>query len=181
MALCALLSVALLGMQMTAVAQTSPVNRNSVADHLEPGLQGQTMPEDLKGDMLDHPYSKGVRLVGHTDLWHRGSNLQMAWIDTFAYVSSAKPIPGLPAIGENKAADGSKAGLAVIDVSDPRSPKPVWVLQDKGAINAVETMHAIAVPGRKVLVAGAYAGGKPGLKMRRGWTSTMHRTARIRS
>lgn len=86
-------------------------------------------------------------------------------------------------IGENKAADGSKAGVAIIDVGDPRSPMPLGVLRDPGAINSVETMHAVAAPDRKVLVAGAYAGGKPGaaLTTRTGLISTMHRTAGTRS
>jgi hypothetical protein len=28
------------------------------SDHLEPGLQGQTMPDDLKSEMLAMPYSE---------------------------------------------------------------------------------------------------------------------------
>jgi hypothetical protein len=162
MTLAAFMVASFLGMQTAAVGQTAALDKNSPPDHLEPGLQGQTMPEDLKGDMLDRPYSKGVRLIGHNDLWNRGSNLQMAWIGTCAYVSSAKPIPGSPPWGLNNTADGSKAGVAVVDVRDPRSPKAVRVLQDKGASNAVETMHAVEVRGRKVLVAGAYEGGKQG-------------------
>ncbi|HTV96173.1 MAG TPA: hypothetical protein VME42_09210 [Steroidobacteraceae bacterium] len=136
------------------------------ADHLEPGLQGQTMPEDLKTDILPQPYSKGVRLIGHTDLWKRGTNLQMAWVDSCAYVSSAIAIPGLP-ISAEKANDPSISGVAVIDVSDPTAPKPVRLLQDKASIRAVETMHAVVAPGRKVLAAGAYEArgpsGKPWL------------------
>lgn len=158
----ALVCISILVLQPASAVWASPAGQSAPGDRLEPGLQGQTMPEDLKSDTLQQPYSKGVRLVGHADIWNRGSNLQLAWIDSCAYVSSTKPIGGLPSIGENKAANGSKAGVAVIDVSDPRAPKPVRVLRDRGAINAVETMHAVAAPGRKVLVAGAYAGGKPG-------------------
>jgi hypothetical protein len=138
--------------------------QSGAADRPEPGLQGQTMPDDLLTPTLSQPYSKGVRLLGHTGLWARGSNLQLAWIGTCAYISSAdaKSVPGMPPIGNNQSADGSKAGVAVVDVSDPRDPKPVRVLRDKGSINAVETMHAVETSDRKVLVAGAYAGGKPG-------------------
>ena len=162
--LAALALITIVLLQRTAVGQVSPAGQSFPGDHLEPGLEGQTLPEDLKTNTLLEPYSKGVRLIGHTDLWDRGSNLQLSWIDGCAYVSSAdsKTVPGMPPIGENKAADGSKAGVAIIDVSDPRSPKPLGVLRDPGAINAVETMHAIQTPHRKVLVAGAYAGGKPG-------------------
>lgn len=133
-------------------------------DRPEPGLQGQTMPDDLTAPTLPQPYSKGVRLVGHTDLWNRGSNLQMAWAGDCAYVSTlnAKSIPGVAPFGNNPAADGSKEGVAVVDVSDPRNPRPIGVLRDKGSISSVETLHAVTSPDRRVLVAGAYAGGKPG-------------------
>src|SRR5277367_5006167 len=104
MALVALASIAILVLQTTAMGQPSPVGQSSPGDRLEPGMQGETMPEDLKTDTLQQPYSKGVRLLGHTDIWSRGSNLQLAWIDSCAYVSSTKPIGPVP-IGANKAAD----------------------------------------------------------------------------
>ncbi len=133
-------------------------------DRLEPGLQGQTLPEEAKLNVLSQPYSKGVNLIGHTDLWARGSNLLLDTIDSCAYVSTLRGLPGIGAFGENKAADGTKRGIAIIDASDPRNPRPLRVLQDKGAIDAAETMNAISAPNRKVLVAGAYFGGKPGAK-----------------
>ena len=125
-------------------------------------MQGQTMPDDLKTDTLAVPYSKGVRLVGHTDIWNRGGNINMAWIDSCAFVSSF-PTTSMPGnMLTSKAADPAKAGVAVIDVSDPRHPKAVQVLRDRGAMNAAETIHAMAAQDRKVLVAGNYYGGKPG-------------------
>ena len=144
------------------LAQASRAVASMTQDHLEPGLQGQTMPDERNLDVLPQPYSKGVRVIGHTDLWARGSNLLLDTVGNCAYVSSMHSLPGLDAFGQNKAADGSKSGVAVIDVSDPRNPKPLRVLRERGAIYAGETMNAIAAPDRKVLVAGRYGGGKPG-------------------
>ena len=146
----------------SAVVWAAPADLKSSADRLEPGLQGRTMPEDLKGEALSQPYSKGVRLVGHTDVWSRGGNINMAWIDSCAYVSSFPTDIAPGNMLTSKAADPSKAGVAVIDVSDPRHPKPVRLLRDRGAIHAAETMHAVVARDRKVLVAGNYYGGKPG-------------------
>jgi hypothetical protein len=84
--LAALVSISFFVLEARAIGQTSPAGQSSLGDRLEPGLQGQTIPDDLKTDTLQQPYSKGVRLIGHTDLWNRGSNLQMAWIDSCAYV-----------------------------------------------------------------------------------------------
>ncbi len=132
------------------------------ADRLEPGLQGQTAPGDRPGAVLAVPYSKGVRVVGHNNLGNRGSNLQLAWVDTCAYVSSTIPNMGLPGFEGNPGADPAQQGVAVLDVSNPRRPRQVGLLRDRGAIFATETMHAVAAPGRAVLAAGAYGGGKPG-------------------
>jgi hypothetical protein len=48
-------------------------------DHLEPGKQGETLPGEAK--VLPCPYSKGVRVVGHSDIGKRSGNLIMAWSD----------------------------------------------------------------------------------------------------
>lgn len=113
------------------------------------------MPEDLKTSVLPVAYSKGVRIVGQTDLGKRGTNLQMAWVDDCAYVSSSVAIPGFP-LDDARAKDPTYGGVAVIDVRDPTTPRQVGTLKDKASILAVETMHAVSAPGRKVLAAGAY-------------------------
>lgn len=137
-------------------------------DRPEPGLQGQTLPADLVRPVLAEPYRKGVEVIGHTDLGRRDTNLQMAWVDDCAYVSSGVAIPGL-SITQANAEDPKTSGVAVIDVGDPRAPRQVGLLQDKGSIRAVETLHAVAAPGRKVLAAGAYEArgpdGKPWLSL----------------
>jgi len=135
--------------------------QGSFGDRLEPGMQGQTMPDDLKTPVLPVPYSKGVRLIGHTTIWNRGGNMNLARIDSCAYVSSFPAAGPLLAYGgPRNPPDLSKDGVAVIDVSDPSNPKPVRLLRDKGSIYAVETISAVSAPGRKVLVAGAYGGGQ---------------------
>jgi hypothetical protein len=103
-------------------------------DNVERGKQGETMPGEAR--VLEHPYSKGVNLLGNTKVADvRGGT--MAWADTCAY------IPG-------------NAGVNVIDVRDPRAPKVVGFLTEKGAIGAGETIHAITAPGRKLLAASVY-------------------------
>jgi hypothetical protein len=134
----------------------------AAADRLEPGLQGQTAPGDIPGAVLAAPYSKGVRVVGHNNLGDRGSNLQLAWVDHCAYVSSTIPEMNLAGFEANPAATQASKGVAVLDVSNPRNPRQVGLLRGRGAIYATETMHAVSAPGRKVLAAGSYGGGKPG-------------------
>jgi hypothetical protein len=126
----------------------------AAADRPEPGLQGQTMPGEA--GVLPRPYAKGVRRIGHDPIHGRDSNVQLAWVDHCAYVSSTGG--PFPIIGTAKG-DPSLIGIAVIDVSDPRHPRTVKLLRDRGSIAAVETMHAVSAPGRKVLAAGAYHGG----------------------
>lgn len=124
----------------------------ATADRPEPALQGQSIPSDHPGSVLAQPYSKGVRVVGREALEGRDSNLQLAWVDHCAYVSSTSP---------NFLLWGTKAapetfGTAVIDVSNPRAPRRVGLLRDRGSLYASETLHAVTARGRKVLAAGSY-------------------------
>ena len=128
----------------------------SANDRLEPGLQGQSLPEDKPGSILAQPYSKGVRVIGHDAIHGRDSNVQLTWVDHCAYVSSTGG--PFPILGTTQG-DPALTGVAVIDVSDPRHPRTVKLLRDRGSIAALETLHAVAAPGRKVLAAGAYHGG----------------------
>lgn len=145
-----------------AISAVGLIAATPSGDRLEPGLQGQTMPEDLKTEILAQPYSRNVHLVGHTSIGNRWSNLQMAWADNCAYISSTIPDMNLAGFEANPRADKSQSGVAVLDVSNPRRPRQAALLRDRDALYATETMHAVSAPGRKVLVAGAYAGGKPG-------------------
>ncbi|MBU6267611.1 MAG: hypothetical protein KGN34_08730 [Sphingomonadales bacterium] len=137
-----------------AAAALSVVSVASAAtpDRPEPGLQGQQMPADNPGSVLATPYSTGVSVVGHEPLGGRDSNLQLAWVDHCAYVSSTSPkflMWGMKAPAES-------FGVAVIDVRNPRAPRQVGLLRDRGSLYASETLHAVTAGGRKVLVAGSY-------------------------
>lgn len=120
------------------------------ADNPEPGLQGQTLPGEAK--VLERPYSKGVRVIGHSPVEGRDSNIQMTWAGHCAYISSTAP----KSLGWGVTADPSTFGVAVIDVSDPHAPKQVGLLRDRAVLYASETLHAVSAPGRNVLVAGSY-------------------------
>jgi hypothetical protein len=139
---------------MGMIVQTCPVAAQSSptadADNPEPGLQGQTMPGEAI--VLPKPYSKGVKVVGHSPVAGRDSNIQMTWVDQCAYISSTSP----NFLGWGVKADPSTFGVAVIDVKDSRAPKQVGLLRDRGALYASETLHAVSARGRKVLVAGSY-------------------------
>ena len=135
----------------------SPAPTGFAGDRLEPGLQGQSLPEDNPGSILAQPYSKGVQVIGHDPISGRDSNVQLSWVDHCAYVSSTGG--PFPLIGTTKG-DPQLTGIAVIDVSNPRRPRTVKLLRDNGSIAALETMHAVSAPDRKVLAAGAYGNGK---------------------
>lgn len=125
------------------------------ADNPEPGMQGQSLPKDEPGTVLDVPYSKGVNLVGHSDVLKRDSNIQLSWAGDCAYIASSSA----NFLGWGVTAAPETFGVAVIDVSDPASPKTVDVLRDRGSIYSAETMDAADAADRKVLVAGIYEGG----------------------
>lgn len=126
----------------------------STPDNPEPGKQGETMAGEEH--VLRRPYSKGVDVVGHAPLDNRIGNLDMTWSDRCAYVAS----------GVTFAPDGSlqfqphtpSSGIAVIDVGNPSTPRLVRYLQDKGSIDATETLHAVTTTGRAVLAASNYGG-----------------------
>lgn len=154
--------VGLCGGAVLALAMLQPalsIAQTARGDRLETGLQGQTLPQDKPGSILAQPYSKGARVVGHDPIRGRDSNIQLSWVDHCAYVSSTEgPFPLLA----TSKGDPQLTGVAVIDVSDPAHPKTVTLLRDKGSIAALETMHAVSAPGRKVLAAGAYGNGEGG-------------------
>jgi len=114
---------------------TSPATGTQSGDRLEPGKQGETMPGEAR--TLPQPYSKGVHLVGHTALGD-GVGSVMTWAGHCAYV------PG-------------RSGVTVIDVKDPRAPKVVGLLREKGAVGAGETIHAAS----GILAASVYAQVRP--------------------
>ncbi|MEJ6011346.1 hypothetical protein [Novosphingobium aquae] len=139
---------------MVALATASAGLATSAKDRPEPGLQGQTMQGEAV--VLAQPYAKGLRRIGHDSIRGRDTNVQLAWVDHCAYVSStAGPFP---IIGTLKG-DPALTGVAVIDVSNPRKPKTVKLLRDRGSAASLEVLHAVTAKGRKVLIAGAYHGG----------------------
>jgi hypothetical protein len=128
--------------------------RDPTTDRPEPGKQGETMPGEEV--VLATPYSKGVDVIGHVSPGGRSGNLIMAWADHCAYVASGlRMTPGGPVLGDQT---GPTAGVAVIDAADASAPRVVRYLQDKGALNATETMQAVEAPDRKVLAASTYGG-----------------------
>lgn len=125
------------------------------ADRLETGLQGQSLPGET-GQVLDVPYAKGVRRIGHEPIRGRDSNVQLAWAGHCAYVSSTGG--PFPIIGAMKG-DAALLGTAVIDVRNPRRPRLTKILREPGALSAAEAIHAVEAQGRKVLAVGNYFGG----------------------
>ena len=110
------------------------------------------MPTDKPGTILTEPYRMGVHVVGHESLMRRDSNMQLAWVDQCAYVSSTSP----RFLGWGMAAAPETYGVAVIDVRESRAPRQVGLLRTRGALYASETLHAVTAAGRKILAAGSY-------------------------
>ena len=131
-----------------------PVSATSTPDNPEPGKQGETMPGEEH--VLAHPYSMGVDVIGHVPLDNRVGNLNMAWSGRCAYVASG--ITFAPNGGLSVPPHSATSGVAVIDVADPAAPRLVRYLQDKGSIDATETLHAVTIKGRAVLAASNYGG-----------------------
>lgn len=103
----------------------------ATSDHLEPGLQGQNLPEEVKAGILPQPYSKNVRVIGHSDVFGRDSNVQLAWSGHCAYIASSPP----KFLGWGMKPNAEEtSGVAVIDVSDPRNPKALRLLREPGAL-----------------------------------------------
>jgi hypothetical protein len=159
------LRLAALAVLGAAQVLAAPAAQARDVDRPEPGKQGETMPGEAQ--VLPQAYSKGVRVVGHSDLDKRPGNLIMAWSDHCAYVADGVSLSATGGL-EMRQTVTPTSGVAVIDVSNPAAPKPVHFLQDKGAINATETMHAVTVPGRAVLAASVY-GGVEGAGPKEGW------------
>ncbi|KPH66776.1 hypothetical protein [Novosphingobium sp. ST904] len=144
------------------------VEAASTVDRPEPGKQGETMEAEA-GKVLAVPYSKGVDVVGHSDIGGRTGNLAMAWSGSCAYVASGMTIK--PDGQLLKLPVDATSGVAVIDVSKPTAPKTVRYLQDKGAIYATETLNALTTKDKAILAASTY-GGVAGMgEQEEGWLS----------
>jgi hypothetical protein len=112
----AALGIAILGAGAMGAAITADAVPSG--DRLEPGKQGETMPGEAI--LLPQPYSKGVRVVGQVG---GIGDKMMAFAGHCAY-------------------SAGKSGVTVIDVKDPRAPKVLGLLSEKGAIGANETLNA---------------------------------------
>jgi hypothetical protein len=120
-----------------ASSQSSPAHCGAL-DLPETGIQGDVpRADDITGRAMEG-YNCGVALVGHNDLGGRGANANMAWAGNCAYVA------------------GAGNGIAVLDVSDPRHPQQTTTLHGGGSDFTLETLNAISVGSRAVLVAGRY-------------------------
>jgi len=107
-------------------------------DRPETGLQGEVPLADQLSGRAFQGYNCGVDVVGHDALGGSGGNANMAWVGNCAYVAST----GL--------------GVAVVDVSNPRSPRMVGRLHGPGSDLTIETIAAVEVGGRAALAAGRY-------------------------
>lgn len=137
-------------------------------DNPEPGKQGETL-EGEAGVVQAVPYSKGVNVIGHSPIDGRIGNLSMTWSGDCAYVAYGITITDQGQLKHLPVND--TAGIAVIDVSEPLAPKTVTYLQDKGAMYATETLHAVTTKRKAILAASTY-GGVAGINgPKQGWLS----------
>lgn len=105
-------------------------------DRPETGVQGDVPLADQLSGRARQGYNCGLAIVGYSSLGGRGAHANMAWAGHCAYVA-----------GE---------GIAVIDVSDPRTPEQIGTLISPGSADSLETLHAVDAGDRSILVAGRY-------------------------
>ncbi len=124
---------------VASLAAAMIVEPASARDRPEPGLQGQTMPGEAV--VLARPYSKGVRRIGHDPIRGRDTNVQLAWVDQCAYVSStAGPFPIIGALK----GDPALTGVAVIDVRNPISTGSVSIAPSRRSMRSNQPFnHAV--------------------------------------
>src|SRR5436305_9535922 len=135
----AILLVVVIGLFAVPVANSqAAATRCGPLDKPETGLQGDVPRADQLSGRAMQGYNCGVALVGHTDLGGRGGNANMAWAGDCPYVA------------------GAGNGIAVIDASDPAHPQHLTTLHGSGSDFTLETLNAIKVGNRAVLVAGRY-------------------------
>jgi len=136
-------------------------------DNPERGKQGETLAGEERA--LPSAYSLGVEIIGHNPIDGRIGNLNMAWSGKCAYVSSGATFA--PNGSLQFTPHSATSGTAVIDVANPTAPRLVRYLQDKGSIDATETLHAVTARGRSILAASTY-GGVAGINgPKEGWLS----------
>ncbi|MGE3690824.1 MAG: LVIVD repeat-containing protein [Novosphingobium sp.] len=164
---------ALLAISLSLAGLTGPVSAGkagsspNTADNPETGKQGETLPGEEK--VLDRPYSKGVNVIGHSPIDGREGNLIMAWAGNCAYVANGVTLDKNGSLQVQGI--GPTSGVAVIDASEPAQPRVTRYLQDKGAISATETLHAVTIGRRSILAASNY-GGVIGMSApKEGWLS----------
>ncbi|HEX7853513.1 MAG TPA: hypothetical protein VF503_07435 [Sphingobium sp.] len=135
-------------------AAIQPASAIDTPDRPEPGKQGETM--EGEAHMLTIPYSKGVRVIGHNDIDKRTGNVITAFADHCTYVAGGLKMS--PDGNIAKLPVGPTSGVAVIDASNPAAPRVMRYLQEKGALDAGETLNAVVTKGRSVLTASTYGG-----------------------
>ncbi|MFM6933713.1 MAG: LVIVD repeat-containing protein [Novosphingobium sp.] len=146
-------------------ASTAPPLLGATPDRPEPGKQGETIEGEDK--VLAQPYSKGVNIIGHSDINKRSGNIIMTWAGNCAYVAGGlRMTPAGPAPID---INDPNSGIAVIDASNPAAPKFVRYLKEKGALEAGETTHAVVAKDRAVLAASVYAGVSGMGPAKQGW------------
>lgn len=141
---------------------TEQDHRCGRADLPETGIQGDVPREDQTSGRAELGYNCGLALVGHTTLGSQGrtpdDNANMAWAHECAYVSGPGAVFGTPS-------PSAGDGVAVVDVSDPVRPRHVRTLRSPGSVAALETIHAVEIGKRAILVVGQYGnqagGNKP--------------------
>jgi len=156
-----LVMLSMASLSMASLSVPGQARQASIVDRPETGRQGETPQSDIESGRARSPYHKGIQIVGHTDIWNRGANLNLAWIGDCAYVSTAKGAGPQAANSTSATYLREPAGVAVLDVADPAAPHPVRLLRDRGSIDSSETIHAMEAGGRRVLVTGNYSGGIP--------------------
>ena len=136
-------------------------------DKPEGPIQGDVPKADQTSGRAQEGYNCGLAKVGYAKIFdgdppstpearaaapEKTGNANMAWIGHCAFVSG----PSGAVAPESKPSPKPGAGVAVIDVSDPSAPEHVRTLHDPGTLSTSETIGAVTVGDRGILVIGQY-------------------------
>ena len=111
---------------------TGPVPKAHCGPHdrTESGLQGSTTLAERFGGATDRGFNCNLELVGQTQ--GEGTSWQMAWFGDCAYYDTAN------------SPQQQHFGVVVVDVADPRHPKPVNYIDSPTMRDPWESLHVNA-------------------------------------
>jgi hypothetical protein len=150
-----------------AGVSSAPLERHAFARSASVAASGDIDEDGLSGevplmDQLDGKsalgYHRGLTVVGTNPVMDRGSNFGLAWVGSCAYVTTTSGLQLVGALTTPYAVPSNNRlnGMAVIDVSNPRQPQLIDILQSVAMLDPHESLQGNDV--RHIVLATASMG-----------------------